>query len=68
MFDYSDAGSPDDPRPAEAEPELGQPVLIHRADALARGLNVDDVKRRLARGEWQVVRRGVTRAVPRSRV
>lgn len=59
MFDYSDAGSPDHAGPAEAEPEVSQPVLIHRADAFARGLNVDDVKRRLARGEWQVVRRGV---------
>ena len=47
------------PGPAEAEPELGQPVLTHRADGLARGLNVDDVQRRLAHGEWQVVRRGV---------
>lgn len=34
-------------------------VLIVRPEAFARGLNGDDIKRRLARGEWRAIRRGV---------
>lgn len=34
-------------------------LLIHRAAVFERGVDADDVKRRLARGEWQVIRRGV---------
>ncbi|WP_420120447.1 hypothetical protein [Nakamurella sp.] len=39
--------------------EPGRDLLIARPDAFARGLNGDDIKRRLARGEWRSIRRGV---------
>ncbi|TKV60475.1 hypothetical protein FDO65_01845 [Nakamurella flava] len=34
-------------------------LLITRPAAFARGLNGDDIRRRVARGEWRVVRRGL---------
>lgn len=34
-------------------------LLITRPAAFARGLNGDDIKRRVARGDWRVVRRGL---------
>lgn len=59
MFDHSDARDADWPEPAGSAPALRPTALIHRTEAFNRGLNVDDIKRRLARGDWQIVRRGV---------
>lgn len=47
------------PPGAQPEPELEPDLLLRRADVLGRGIDADDIKRRLARHEWQVVRRGV---------
>jgi hypothetical protein len=55
VYDYSDAFDRIEARPAEAEPDL----LIRRAEAFDRGLDADDIKRRLARGDWLLIRRGV---------
>ena len=57
MFD--DAGAP---LPADIEmsaPATIRSRLIHRPDALSNGLNSDDIRRKVARGEWQIVRPGV---------
>lgn len=56
MFDDAD----DDPA-TRAIRSLGpaRDPLIRRADAFARGVDADDIRRRLARGEWLLVRRGV---------
>jgi hypothetical protein len=59
VFDHSDANEADDSWPGEPEPALDPRVLIHRAEAFDRGLSIDDIKRRLVRGDWQLVRRGV---------
>lgn len=34
-------------------------LLISRPAAFARGLNGDDIRRRVARGDWRIVRRGI---------
>ena len=61
MFDYS--GSFDSYHSwraeAEADLEYERDLLILRAEAFDRGLNVDDIKRRLAGGKWKAIRRGV---------
>ena len=59
MFDHSAALDADGSEPAKPESALRRTTLIHRTEAFDRGLNVDDIKRRLARGDWQIVRRGV---------
>jgi hypothetical protein len=53
VFDHDDGARLADQ--ARLAPEL----LIHRAAAFERGVDADDIKRRLARGDWQVIRRGV---------
>lgn len=49
MFDDDDAHPPG----------LAPDLLIHRAALFERGVDADDIKRRLARGDWQSIRRGV---------
>lgn len=38
---------------------MSDDLLILRSTAVARGLNADDIRRRIARGDWRVVRRGI---------
>lgn len=52
MFEEDDAGHVADR--AGPTPNL----LIHRAVAFERGVDADDIKRRVARGDWQILRRG----------
>lgn len=61
MYDADDAFDSERAWPpgSQPNPELEPDLLIHRADVLGRGLDADDIKRRLARGEWLVVRRGI---------
>ena len=47
------------PPGSQPDPDLEPDLLIDRAVALGRGLDADDIKRRLARSEWLIVRRGV---------
>lgn len=49
----------DDSAPETDMPGLAPDLLIRRAALVDRGVDADDIRRRLSRGEWQLIHRGV---------